>query len=66
MKTIAENIDNDDGAALSGIATVVCVAQIVGDVARISEVNVREEEEVVAIRGDEGTVDDAVEVIDTA
>ena len=66
MKTVIDVVDDDDSVALIGIVVVVQATQIIGVVAKISEVDVRGEEEAVAVRGDKGTIEGTVEVVDAA
>ena len=66
LKTVVDVVDDDDSVALIGIVVVVRATQIIGVVSRISEVDVRGEEEAVAVRGDKGTIEGIVEVVDAA
>ena len=68
--SIAEQVFLDlDVASLAGTTVVgdnVSIVRIVGVVAKITEVIVREDKKIVIVRGDEETVDGDLEAIDTS
>ena len=66
LKTVVDVVNDDDSVALIGIVVVVRATQIIGVVARITEVDVRGEEEAIVVRGDKGTIEGTVEVVDAA